>query len=341
MDRNYFMVRAMSSKEEHFKAFFDNSVVAVGWSDIDFSKENTAAELRQKVYERYHQNTAKTSSNVSRQLNEVERFKGIKKGDIIIVPYYSYITIAEAEDREIYSEEDKKLDLANQRRVSYRYKDKELYVIPRSDLSEGLQRRLRVRGTTVANLYEFKDEIECIFTEEAYSYSKKIQEKEEEMLRDFKEKLLKNIQTGKTNLQTGGIGLEKLVKEIMECEGYSAKILPKNGFEGSADADIHAFKEDYFNSTKIFVQVKHHSGYSGDWGIQQLLAVLKREEYKEYKGWFITSALVSEEVRREAAENDIEVVDGNALVDLVTEHFNFLSETTKRQLGICSIPRIL
>ena len=71
---------------------------------------------------------------------------------------------------------------------------------------------------------------------------------------------LENLQKGKSNLQTGGIGLENLVCEIMQCEGYESKILAKNKFQGKADADILAIKEDSFMSKKIFVQVKHHNG---------------------------------------------------------------------------------
>lgn len=31
------MIRAMLSREEDFKIFFENNVVAVGWSKVDFA----------------------------------------------------------------------------------------------------------------------------------------------------------------------------------------------------------------------------------------------------------------------------------------------------------------
>ena len=37
-ERNYYMVRAQGSTDADFKEFFDHNVVAVGWSDVDFSK---------------------------------------------------------------------------------------------------------------------------------------------------------------------------------------------------------------------------------------------------------------------------------------------------------------
>ena len=103
--RNYYMVRAMNSNQEDFDIFFKNNVVAVGWSRVNFSKEADSERLRQKVWEEYYKNAEKQQNTISRKLNEVERFKTIKKGDFIIVPYNSNIVIAEALDEEIYSEE--------------------------------------------------------------------------------------------------------------------------------------------------------------------------------------------------------------------------------------------
>ncbi|MPN03525.1 hypothetical protein SDC9_150755 [bioreactor metagenome] len=208
-------------------------------------------------------------------------------------------------------------------------------------MSEGLQRRLRVRGNTVANLYDFKEEIEKIFCQRSYSYSQEMQDMELKELQILKIGLLKNIQQGKTNLLTGGIGLEKLVCEIMQCEGYESKVLAKSKFTGKADADIQAIKEDSFMSKKIFVQVKHHSGYSGIQGVQQIIDVLNEAEYEDYDGYFITSALIDDNVRKYAREHDIEVMDGNDLIDLIVTNLDKLSETTKRLLGICTIPHIV
>lgn len=40
------MVRAQGSKEEDFKEFFDKSIIAVGWSNVDFNKENDINNLK-------------------------------------------------------------------------------------------------------------------------------------------------------------------------------------------------------------------------------------------------------------------------------------------------------
>lgn len=340
-DRNYYMIRAMYSHEEDFKIFFDNNVVAVGWSDVDFSAFSSSQELRDSVYKNYYEKSNTVQQVISKKLNMVECFKNMKKGDYIIVPLPYHIALAEVNEQEFYSIEAHERDLANQRRVTYRYEDGKLLKIPRNELSEGLQRRLRVRGNIVANLFEFKDEIEKVFSKKSYSYSQEMQDVEQEEIRKLKDVLLENIQNGKTNLQTGGIGLENLVCELMQCEGYKADVLPKNKFTGKADADIRAIKEDPFMSKKIFVQVKHHSGNSGKQGIQQIINVLAQKDYEGYEGYFITSALLDDDAQSLAEESGIGVMTGNELVELIVNNLDKLSETTKRSLGICAIPRVL
>lgn len=338
MDGHYLMVRAMTSQEIHFKEFFDNDVVAVGWSDIDFTKYPDEHDLKEVIRERYY--SGKYSAHVSMNLNECIRFKNITAGDYIIIPYYSGIALAVAESEEMYSAKAVDIDLANQHRVAYKYKNDEILSVPRSNLSEGLQRRLRVPGRSVTDLSDFADEIDKLFANpETYFYSNEVKEQEDKLEREFKQKLLHNIQAGKTNLQTGGIGMEQLVKELFECEGYEAKILAKNASPGYSDADIKAWRYDSFMTIVIYVQVKHHSGYSGQKGIDQIVgAVASKEPGSE--GYFITSALVSEDVKKYAEDNNIRVIDGNELVDIIFDNRNKLSKDTMKRLGIVMVPTI-
>ena len=211
--------------------------------------------------------------------------------------------MAIAKSEKLYSDDACYLDLANQIRVNYLMSNKDFKTIPRNSISEGLQRRLRVRGSTVSNLYEFKDEIEKIFDKDNYSWTSDFEEKENLLIEKVKKKLLRNIQQGTTNLKTGGIGLEKLVKELLECEGYNANILAKNHFESYGDADVYAVKSDKPQETKVLVQVKHHSGYTDNWGIKQLNIIQKDSDYSDYKFVLITSASVGEKVKEESKFN--------------------------------------
>ena len=339
MDRHYLMVRAMTSQAIHFRTFFDNDVVAVGWSDIDFTKFPDEHALREAIRDYYY--SGKSNAHVSLNINECIRFKNIVAGDYVIIPYYSGIALAVAENEELYSVKAAEIDLANQHRVAYKYKDNEILSVPRSNLSEGLQRRLRVPGRSVTDLSDFADEIDKLFANpESYFYPNEVKQKEDRLEEEFKQKLLKNIQEGKTNLKTGGIGMEQLVKELFECEGYEAKVLAKNASPGDSDADISAYRDDAFMSVNIYAQVKHHSGYSGKKGIDQIIGAVATKE-PDCRGYFITSALVSVDVKKYADENNIHVIDGNDLVNIIFDNRNKLSKDTMKRLGIVMVPTIL
>jgi predicted Mrr-cat superfamily restriction endonuclease len=253
--------------------------------------------------------------------------------------------MAEATDVELYSQDAYGLDLANQRKVVYKRDGDVPVAMQRNFLSEGLQRRLKVMGRAVSNLNEFGDEIEKIFAEfkeMTQSFDALIRKKEKNEEEKFKEDLLNRIQNGKTYLQTGGRGLEELVCELMRCEGYESKILSKRAFPNSADADIESIKEDSFVSQKFLVQVKHHHGYSGEWGLLQLNAIkeMNDEKYLDYNYMLITSAMIDENVKNKALEMDVDVKDGRDLVDLIYNNIEKLSPETKRKLGISLIPHL-
>lgn len=334
------MVRAMNSQVKDFKEFFENKVIAVGWSDVDFTK-TAGNELKAKIKEVYYTSKPWHPPLVGKKLNEVHRFNGINNGDYIIIPYWNSIRLAIATDKHIYNKLACHLDLANQIRVNYLLKENGFKTIPRKYLSEGLQRRLRVRGSTVSDLNEFKEEINQIFDKENYSWTSAHEEKENEMIKLLKKQLLQNIQKGTTNLTTGGIGLEHLVKELFECENYEAKVLAKTTFPEYGDADVLAEKWDKFHEKKILIQVKHHSGYTDSWGLEQLKAIQKISTYAEHKFILVTSAKISIEVKNEANRFDIITVDGEELTDWIFDNLDNLNIRTKRTLGISSVPQVL
>jgi len=336
------MVRAMASLENDFKVFFDNSVIAVGWSDIDFSKYNTeqTENLVEAVKSCYYSSPNTFAPLVGKKLNEVRRFHNINSGDYILIPFYNSLRLAIAESKIIYDNNAYDLDLANQRKVAYVYSNATLKTIPRDVLSEALQRRLRVRGSSVSDLYEFKDEIEKLFSEDSYTWASDFDENETKLKDSFKEKLISKIKVGKTNLKTGGIGLEHLVQELMECEGYKSEVKAKTAFQ-FGDADVYADKSDKFQETKILIQVKHHSGYTNDWGLKQLDEIKKGEEYKDHKFILVTSADISNDVRKLADDLGIVAIDGNELADWIFDHLKLLSAETKKKLGISAIPQFM
>jgi predicted Mrr-cat superfamily restriction endonuclease len=342
MDRNYYMVRAMASTENDFKVFFEKSVVAVGWSEINFSQYNAEHTeiLVEAVAHRYYSSPDVFAPLIGKKLNEVRRFHNIKSGDYILIPYYNAIRIAIAEGEIIYDPLVRELDLANQRKVRYIHSNGTLRTILRDELSEALQRRLRVRGSTVSDLYEFKDEIGKLFSMEGYTWTSDFDKNEIILREGFKKKLISKIKAGKTNLKTGGIGLENLVQELLEHEGYESKVLAKTAFQ-FGDADVYAVKADRFQETKLLIQVKHHSGYTNDWGLKQLDEIKKDNKHKDYKFILVTSADISDDLRKLAEDLDIVAMDGNELAEWIIDNLPHLSIETIKKLGISAIPQFI
>lgn len=344
-DYNYYMVRSIENSSNHLNNFTNNNIVAVGWSNINFSQFD---KPNQVISQLGYLNEI-SPQTAGRHKGQIRRFFEIKKNDRIIVPYWDSVCLAIATGQKKYNQKNGSIDQANEADVNYlRDADHKLIIIPRDSLSEGLQRRIRVRGMTISDLNEFQEEIELFFNKAqsekiAFSWKIKIEEKQKTEIDNFKLRLLANIRNGNTNLKTGSIGLEKLIKELLTIEGYTAYIPSKRAFPSYADADVIAVKADKFQESKILFQIKHHQGLSDSWGIKQLLEIKKQlpEEYKDHKLVFITTADVSAEVDKFADDNDVYVIDGNELVNWIAELIKSIRSETKGKLGIIETPQVI
>lgn len=339
----YLMVRVTARPEEDLAVFFEKGVVAVGWSRVSFRVSDDPQILAREVKDVYYPPGGTAPQVVSKKLNEVIRFKRIRPGDRIVVPIHNAIALAVAGEEEIHdAEAGTTHDLANQRRAEFFRSKGQLVAISRSKLSEALQRRLRVRGSTVADLSEFGSEIEGLFDTENVGWQLQFEKAENAAASAFKRDLLRNIQSGTTNLEAGGVGLERLVRELLTIEGYTARVLGKQSFRGWGDADIVATKSDKFNETSLLVQVKHHTGETGPFGAEQLLAIIRNqsEQYAEHHLVLVTTALASEELRNLCASQDITLIAGSDLIDWIYELQPELPSDVRIKLGITDVPVI-
>ena len=338
----YFFVRAMRQEEEHFDVFFGNEVVAIGWSDFNFSEfddpEVLVSQIRELPY-----NAELDPRSVGRTMNQIRYFKQLSEGDKIIVPYHSSIRLAVVDGEELYDRDQiHSTDLANQRKVKYIYGDDGgLLTIPRKDLSEGLARRLRMRGTFVGNLWEFDKEIESLFSNRS-GWNEELQSEILRLESEFKSNLIAKICKGDTNLESGGVGLEKLVEELLILEGYEARIIPKNFFKhDEGDIDIQASKSDMFIEANLLVQVKHHEFESDEKAAKQLVKVRKLPEYENYQLAVVTTAKPSSKLIKVCETHDIVLIDGDRLADWLYQHLDKLDSSTRTKLGISSVPKLV
>lgn len=330
---NYYLVRTIPELVE-------KGIVGVGWSDFIFDKIPDAEAAIQAIEKEW--------GSVRRWGNQIRRFYDIADGDIVVAPIPYAVAIGRATGGLFFDQTFYELDRANQRRVNFpRDQEGGVIAIPRTSFSEAFQRRLRVQGITVNDLGEFANDIQSAMASMErggnYSWVNQIPEKISRQRQDFKVKLLANLQSGKTNLPTGGVGLENLVCELLETEGYKASVLSKRRFGSYADADVQASRSDRCTVVKLFVQVKHHQGYSNEHGIRQLAEIRQAHagEYDDHENVFVTSASVTEELRKAAEKSGVTVIAGPDLADWISDHIGDLSKDTKLKLGIYEVPSVI
>lgn len=331
-DVNYYLVRTLHE-------LIERDTVGIGWSDYNFEAIGNAEETIRMIDEDY---------GIGRYGNQIRRFFSIRDNDLIVATVPYAVAIGRASGGLIYNSNDHGKDWPNQRRVVFpRDSDGRVITVPRSSFSEAFQRRLRVQGMVVNDLAEFANEIEDAYASIAkgtnHSWLNQLNHEVTNARENFKKKLLANIQCGRTNLQTGGTGLEYLVRELLELEGYTAKVLSKQHFGSFADADIQASRADRCALVNLLVQVKHHQGYTNEHGIRQLQEIRRAHqgEYDDHQRVLVTSASVSEELLKIAEEANITVIGGLELADWISEHIEKLSQNTKAILGIYEVPAVL
>ncbi len=311
-------------------------IIGIGWSRVNFSEHLTGNDLIRSIQAIY---------KIPRSKPAILRFFGMKKGDIIVVPLVKSIAIGVIDDDKLtYSEYDKANDRSNQRSVKFYIKDdKKLFTIGSESLNHAFQKSIKVPGGVVKDIYKFRNQIDNVI--EFITLGKPLNketwvQENSQSKKEFAANLLKQLNNGKTYLRAGGIGLEQLVKELFTIEGYRAKVLGKRKFKGCADADIEATRTDTsesirFTKSKLLIQVKHHQGSTGTWGVKQLELINKNHDnYLDHQLFLITSAKVNADLRNRADAANIKIIEGEELTSWIFDHLNKLSSKMKTALGI-------
>ncbi len=309
--------------------------IGYGWKQVNFSAHQEIKELIKEIIEK--------NGSIGRMTNQVKNYFELKSEDIVIVPLGKKIAIAKVIGTKNYDPLFKGGHGANQIDVKFFRKDGKVIYIPRSKLKENLESRLKLR-TTIGDLTRFSQEIDHIIQNlnelGNFDIKSSFQEKIDQYENEFKTELLNALWKGNTRLKAGGRGLEELVKELLEIEGYSnVDILDKKNGEGIADVDIQATSEKNPFLKDILVQVKHHRGETSKHAINQLIAYEFESDSNAYK-WVVTTGHVSQESKLYAQENQINIMEGEQLVDWIYTNLSALKISTKEALGIVDVPKL-
>lgn len=314
-----------------------NNQIGYGWASVNFSQFETVKDLIEQGFQ---------GIDRGRQTNQIKRYFNLKQGDYVIVPFSGAVAIAEIAGEKSYQPVTEGIQYG-ENRISVRYlKHKDGYFIPRGNLSTALQNRLKIR-MTVCDLNEFSDElykhIESIKNDKLYTWNNEQELKIQQNTEKFKVDLLSRLRSNKDiNLQSGGIGLEHLIKEILEAKNYTTRIPAKNEKSGIQDVDVIATRFSEFSEKKegIFIQVKHHEGTTGNRGIRQVAEYeINEDDYTHIDRVLITTA---EFKNTDFAElHDVTVLAGADFVSWIYDNLNLLSDDSLSSLGISSLPTLL
>lgn len=315
--------------------------IGYGWENIDFSSYSTDGELIEKGFKNQ-------GYNLGRKTKQIKRYFNLKENDIVIIPVSGAIAIAIVEGTKTYIKNPSENYSNNRIEVKYLSNSDKNIFIPRKSLTTALQSRLKIR-MSIASLNEFRDEInkhiEALDKGKIHTWAKEVEQKEEEAANLFKSELLERLKNGKKiSLSSGGYGLEKLVKELLEIQGYRARISAKNASSGIDDVDVIATKTNELTSDveALFIQAKHHNGNTSNWGIQQLIAYeISSDDYAFYRKILITTGVLSDEDKQLAQDNEIIIIEGDILVDWIYDNIEKLNISTKVLLGITNRPSLL
>lgn len=304
----------------------------IGWGQFQLCKFTTADE--------FFEHLDSTQQSVGRSGNQLRRFIEVKQGDLIVVPAPARIYIGVATGKKRFCTN--KPWGENQIEVTFPCDaENEPISIARTDLKQGLQSRLRIR-LTVADLDYFKDEIIERYNDIKNNVSSgalsKINEKAGEKLEQFKVKLLDNLRNRNHYLEAGGQGLEHLVKELLEIEGYTAVIPSKQSHEVGVDVDIEAHSRNPFITQELLIQVKDHVGYTDKHAIEQIAKAKKEDDC--YR-WVVSLADFSKDAKDCAVKFNVKLMSGDEFVDWLAELWQDLSPTTQQKLGIASVPQLI
>ena len=328
--RDYYMIRT------NYDLLEKKEVVAIGWNTIDFSKYD-AENLAEVVRKEYYGN--KSSSSISRKLNQIKRFKNLKEGDFVLIPTGSYIAFAKILKEEYFSEGD---EFANQRKVEVLKNEKgNVTKVSRKVFTTALQNKFRMLGSIVLNISSFESDIEYIIKNNTLEIEDSIFKAKQDEEKTLRENIKDKIKKYANHFASGGDGFEDLLVELFRIEGYEATRLNKTSFPKGEDADIKAEKIDNFSETKFLIQAKNHKGTSGEKGIDQLIRALGYEQYEGYQGIFMTTAdEVTLAAKNLANEKNIQIFKLDDIVDLIIDNIDALNDKTKFNLGLTMHPCI-
>ena len=232
----------------------------------------------------------------------------MKADDIVVVPRHGGFTICKLKGEPIVSERPYELDIGWEWDVDILAD----FCAPRDAYASApLFRRMKCQQTTL-KLDNLKDDVDQALT--------RFREKRPFVIStELAKKSLELLSNNCSDSQ-----LEEIVCNYFNHLGASAEVLPKNYSDKVGDCDVQVV----FSAVRlqIFVQVKLHSGKTGEWAVQQITDYDRDMKSKNYDpNWTYACWVVSladdftDEAKKLADEKGVLLINGLDFCSMLVE----------------------
>ena len=327
-DRNCFGIRIKGGtgipQDEYC---FSNNRVVLGWSEINFSQETLGRSYLEIKAVVDSTGWYKNSRSLGQASGIIFRASQIKKGDIIIVPRYQSVAVAEVVSEHVLfdgSDDMLKNDISNYYLVNWIHR-----TYPKTLLSSNFNSTCKFRQTVIGLDY-YKDDIEKIIQDtDILPIDQKYLEKREELALNNVEHIFNHIRS-RDNVKFSDDDFELFVKHLFEITfNLKGEINSKlKEFENGRDIvfNVNGLGEIQWN-----VQVKQHQDETGEGAVNQ---ILKGGIATNEINMVVSNTYFSTEAKKLADENNVILVDGYAMAEIIYENFQGIELEFKAKLSL-------
>ncbi|WP_339099720.1 hypothetical protein [Candidatus Enterococcus lemimoniae] len=159
-EKEIYEVRLFPGEEDRYEDCIKNNIIVIGWTVVDDLTDMNIERIKEKL--KYHFDKY-PKIRITQTANMLDRFRKIKKDDIILIPYKDKtVTIASVIKPYIYNKNFENKDMAHQIGIKIEKK------VNLSSLSESLQNTLKARLTLTKISRDKHAEVFGIIEEKKY-----------------------------------------------------------------------------------------------------------------------------------------------------------------------------
>lgn len=314
-ERQAFILRISPSGDDRVPDALDSNQLIIGWADAEglLDSELDWERFREVVRTAYYAKEPNLRSAGAAAGHMWRFIRGMKVGDLVVVPHWSDFYVAEVTGPAFYDESRKEDDTAYRRPVNW--------LNGKRQISRGLGRsalisRMKTRGTCAYGTDLLDEIIECLNAAKSGAKPSFESDLQARLMRET----LDELRSGRME----SYGFERLIEAILVGLGAKATRIVPRGEDKGADI-VATFRVAGVFTQVVAVQAKHWQPDPpvSKEVVEQLIRGIEAEEAN--LGMVITSGIIGQDATEKAKTYTeekgipIELVDGEQFAKLIVE----------------------